>query len=404
VKISKSSLTLALLFCLAWAALGCAQGGKQTKNNRHSSAAPSRSVKTIPVEIPISNQIYIQARLNNSEPMWFVLDTGATWTIIDVDKAKELNIKSAGNLTLDMGQRNTVTTTFADNAVLDIAGLKISVPRLAVMPVKFRHAPQIVGLIGSELFKRYVVEFNYQAKTINLFEPASYHYTGSGQILPIELSGEIPHIMVNISRGNVDSVASRLLLDTGASQTVLLNGPFVEKNKLLETTEGTITLSASGLGGGNTVHKGRARSVKVGNITFTNPLIDFSTGKGADHDGVIGNGFLNRFKMITDYSRLRVILEPAEKMRVPTDFDLFMFDIVRNGPNFIISDVLPGATASAAGLKIGDVLLSVNGQSVAAMSLAEIKQMFICDGRVRVLSVQRGEEIVEAKFKAPRLF
>jgi hypothetical protein len=272
------------------------------------------------------------------------------------------------------------------------------------MPVKFRHAPQIVGIVGSEVFKRYVVELDYQAKTMNLFEPHTYKYTGRGEILPIKMLGEYPHITVNISRGNIDSVEAELGVDTGASQTVMLNGPFIEKTKLLETTEGTIKLSAGGLGGGNIIRRGRAKSVKVGSVTFDNSLIDFSTGKGADHDGVIGNGFLNRFKMITDYFRKRIILEPAEKIGVPTDFDFFKFDIVSDGKNFKVSEVLQAAAAGLAGLKSGDTLIAVDGQSVANMSLTEIKRLFIWDGRDRVLSVKRGEETLDIKIKTSRLF
>ncbi|SRR6266498_200489 len=403
MKTSEIFLAVAFMLCLLCAAPGCAQTVKPKRTAPGGNSAARPSVKTIPLEIPITNQIYIQVRINNSELMWFLLDTGATWTIIDVDKAKELNIRSEGNLTLDMGQRHTVATTFAKDAVLELAGVKVAVPELAVMPVKFRHAPQIVGVVGSEVFKRYVVAIDYQTKTLNLFEPQSYHYTGPGQILPIELVEEYPHIMVTISRGKVDPVEARLGIDTGASQTVMLNGPFIEQNKLLETTEGTIKLSAGGLGGGNIIRRVRATSVKVGDIVFEHPLIDFSTGKGAGHDGVIGNGLLNRFKMITDYSRKRVILEPAEKMADPTDFDFFQFDLVSDGKNVKVSDVLQAAAAGIAGLKTGDVLLEIEGQSVANMSLTEIKRMFIWDGRDRVISVKRGAATLNIKIKTSRV-
>lgn len=102
-----------------------------------------------------------------------------------------------------MGQIHAVTTTFAQDASLDISGIKVPIKTLAVMPVKFRHAPQIVGVIGSDLFKRFVVEIDYEAKTIKLFEPNSYTHTGRGEILPVELIEEIPHITISISKGKV---------------------------------------------------------------------------------------------------------------------------------------------------------------------------------------------------------
>lgn len=402
---SKLCLAIVLLICSAFAAPACAQAVKQKKTTKQSKPAASQSVKKIPVEIPITNQIYIQARLNNSEPMWFILDTGATWTILDVDKAKELNINSEGTRTLDLGQTNTVTTTFATDASLDISSVKVPVKELAVMPTKFRHAPQIVGLIGSDLFKRFVVEIDYQAKTITLFEPQTYKYNGRGQVLPFELIEEIPHIVVNISRGDVNALAAKVSVDTGASATVMLNAPFVEKNKLLETTEGTTTTKGGGLGGGNPIRRVRAKSVKIGNVTLDQPLITFSSGKGAAdrRDGIIGNGLLDRFKIIVDYQREQLVLEPTDRMAVPTDFDLFLFSISKDGKDIKIDDVIQSGNAGTAGLKPGDALLAVDGKEVGNMSLIEIKRMFIRDGRERVLSVQRNKETLVIKLPSPRI-
>lgn len=98
-------LAVVLQICLAGIAHAGAQNVRPKKTENPSNSVAHESVKTIPLEIPITNQIYLQARLNNSElPMWFILDTGARSTIIDVDKAKELNIKSERPSTLDLGQ------------------------------------------------------------------------------------------------------------------------------------------------------------------------------------------------------------------------------------------------------------------------------------------------------------
>ena len=335
-----------------------------------------------------------------------MLDTGATWSILDVDKAKELNIKSEGGRTLDLGQTYTVTTTFAKDASLDISGVKVPVNVLAVMPAKFRHAPQIVGLIGSDLFKRFVVKIDYTTKTLELFEPKNYTYAGRGEILPIEIIEEIPHVTVHISKGNVSSLKTNLLVDTGAAQTVMLYAPFVEKNKLLESTEGTIKLRAGGLGGGDFNYKVRAKAVNIGNFRFDDPLINFSTGRGAAdrRDGVLGNGFLDRFNVIIDYSRKQVILEPTQRLNVPTDFDFFTFKITQSGNAYIIADLLQNSTAGQAGLKSGDVLLSVDGNPVSDLALIQIQRMFMMDGRDRVLTIKRAGETLEIKLKTVRIF
>ena len=105
-------------------------------------ASTPPAVKTIDVDIPITNQIYLKARLNDSAPMWFILDTGATWSILDTDKAKELGIDAQGDLTLQLGQAHDIVAKFAKDVTLDISGIKVPVKQLAVMPAKFHHAPR----------------------------------------------------------------------------------------------------------------------------------------------------------------------------------------------------------------------------------------------------------------------
>jgi hypothetical protein len=53
------------------AAGGSRQGALETN-----SIPPSQSLATIPFEMYF-NEIYVQVRVNNSEPMWFVVDSGA---------------------------------------------------------------------------------------------------------------------------------------------------------------------------------------------------------------------------------------------------------------------------------------------------------------------------------------
>jgi C-terminal processing protease CtpA/Prc len=119
---------------------------------------------------------------------------------------------------------------------------------------------------------------------------------------------------------------------------------------------------------------------------------------------VIGNGLLDRFKLIVDYSRKRVILEPSERFNDPTDFDFFMFKIVRDNKTYRIGDMLPASMTAEAGLKIGDVLLAIDGKPVSDSSLIQIQRMFMLDGRVRILFVKRGEEMLKIKLETFRIF
>jgi predicted aspartyl protease len=395
--------TIILLFCSILVAPACAREGMQ-KKEEHSNPSGQESVKKIPIEVPITNQIYLQAGINNSAPMWFLLDTGSTWTFLDADKTKELDIATEGSRTVETGEVHPIRMTFARGTTLEVSGLKIPIAQLAVMPLKFTHAPQIVGIIGSDLFKRFVVEIDYVAKTLVLFE--QMNYKGHGQILPMEILEEIPHVVVYISKSNVRSKPAKLLVDTGAAQTIVLYAPFVEKHKLLETTAGTTQIAAGGLGGGSVMRKVRAKSVTIGDTAIDNPLIYFSPNRRSAEwrDGILGNGFLNRFKMTVDYSRRQIILEPSELINIPTDFDSFQIDIVPEGKQFKVKDVYQPAIGGIPGLKPGDILLAVNGKETSNLTLIQIKGMFKLDGGEIVLLVKRGEKTVPIKVKTLPIF
>lgn len=97
---------------------------------------------------------------------------------------------------------------------------------------------------------------------------------------------------------------------------------------------------------------------------FDNPLIYFSPNRRSAEwrDGILGNGLLDRFKMTIDYSRGQIILEPSERLNIPTDFDSFQIEIVQEGEQFKVKNVHQPAIAGVAGLKPGDILLAVDGK------------------------------------------
>ena len=61
----------------------------------------------IPFELT-GNLILLQARLNESAPLWFILDTGATDTVIDSQLAKTLSLKVIARSQLNLAAQNIV--------------------------------------------------------------------------------------------------------------------------------------------------------------------------------------------------------------------------------------------------------------------------------------------------------
>src|SRR5262249_7399940 len=48
----------------------------------------------VPFELHLNSLIFLQARVNGSEPMWFVLDSASTFSFLDAGKAEALGIRA----------------------------------------------------------------------------------------------------------------------------------------------------------------------------------------------------------------------------------------------------------------------------------------------------------------------
>src|SRR2546426_9085429 len=57
--------------------------------------ASGQSARRIPFEL-VGNHIYLRGSVNNSEPLWFLLDTGAAGSYLDAQHAKALGLGVQG--------------------------------------------------------------------------------------------------------------------------------------------------------------------------------------------------------------------------------------------------------------------------------------------------------------------
>src|SRR5437762_2129116 len=88
----------------------------------------------IPFELT-SNVIFLQVRVNGSEPLWFVLDTGAPGTVLDTSRAKMLGIKVSGGGNIEGAGENTAAAGMAKDVPFNLTGLDFQAREIAVLPL-----------------------------------------------------------------------------------------------------------------------------------------------------------------------------------------------------------------------------------------------------------------------------
>jgi hypothetical protein len=234
----------------------------------------------------------------------------------------------------------------------------------------------IEGIVGYDLFSRFVVKIDYQNQKITLYEPSSFKYEGKGESIPITLEDNHPHI-----RAIVDGkYEGNFVIDCGARSSLTLYTPFVEEHDLVAKSDKTIdVLAGVGVGGKVMGKATRMQSIKIGDFVIPAPLTTLSSAKAGALSsektaGNIGGGILKRFTVIFDYGNKRMILEPNADFAYEDNLDMAGLWLTRENDTTKVDFVVDGSPAGNAGIKEGDVIVSVNGQPAKDLQLRDIRR------------------------------
>lgn len=271
----------------------------------------------IPFELH-QNIIYLRVRINDSEPRWFLFDTGAR-TILNSRSAQALKLKLQRQKQIYVtGEEKPVNVAFVENVSYTLPNAVLTVSESGVSPfddIERCTGRAIDGILGHELFSRSVVEIDYRAKMINLYEPRSYTYSGKGTQVSLEMTeNNLIFVRANIKPSHRSPIAGRFMIDTGFGNSLLLYSPFVESNNLMASAEKDKTTPVCGIGGETKQAAGTLEKLEISGLKFNDTGAIFTQAKrgnlaSTELDGLIGGEIFRSFKIIFDYSRRRMIWE-----------------------------------------------------------------------------------------------
>lgn len=209
-----------------------------------------------------------------------------------------------------------------ENATVNIGPLRMTGLDLTLWSLdNFRRQKrEIRGVIGCELFEKYVVTIDFQKKVILLKAPSTFRRNPAASEFPLTFDGRLPVIQTQMKFGQ-RVVRPRLMIDTGASTAVILRHPYARENQLFGSGDKTTTSETVAVGARPFVTLS-AQEITLGRWTFPNPGVEaYGTPAGAggyrSTDGVIGNKLLEHFRVTFDYSRRRLYLEDARGAKLP---------------------------------------------------------------------------------------
>jgi hypothetical protein len=358
------------------------------------------SAVNIPFEFEF-NQIVLRVRVNESAPLRFLFDTGAGASLLSARRAAALNLKKADNVTA-RGVGGDVEGSLAKGVSLGVPGVTVLNQRLVLLPIDFPfcEARDIEGIIGYDFIKEFVVEINYEAHTISLFDPATYQYRARGEMLPLVID-ETPRVRMSIALPGQAPIEGLFEVDTGSDGTVTINSPFVNRHALLKALSVQVSNNERGLGGESQRVDARLGNMQLGRFKIAAPLAGFSIDtKGAmakeDNDGPIGNEIWRRFKLTIDYSRQRMMLEPNSHLRDPFESDMSGISIGAEGKDcriFKVEEVSEKSPAALAGILAGDEIVAIDGKPANQFTSGGIEKLLMQDGAKRTLTLRRDGKV-----------
>ena len=279
------------------------------------SASAQTNRPTALAEVPLksrSGDLLVETTINGSEPLLFKLDTGFGITTINPNRVESLHLERVGHMIIVGIAGEEQADTYA-NAVFNFGGATYPPRRIASLPSDARRRwRKRDGILGESFFRRFVVEIDVAKQHLRLYEPKTFEYRGSGEIIPISFKKDTPIIDATITPQGRDPITAHFEIDTGCDGDLCIGHEFIAANHLLDDAKASPSDSRRGVGGGAEIRAETLSELRMGKLIVKNPAANFfleGSPAGEGQVGHIGLGVLERYKMIFDYSRRQLILE-----------------------------------------------------------------------------------------------
>lgn len=263
-------------------------------------------------ELGADHRAYVLCSLNDSKPLRFLLDTGATDLVVNSNGSGMNAANAFTDSTLNTGASgsNWVKRSLGNR-------LKLGDSFFTDLPlVAIPYPPDFWdGVCGLSVLKQRIFRIDYEKRMIYFYQ--SYEPSAHSLRLKISYVEGVPVVPVEIS---VNGKKKRVLVevDTGSDRVLDLNTPFVEKNELRKGQRPfAISHIASSDPNAGVLENIRFDYLKIGSLVLPNLPGALSTLKegiqSSDKmDGVMGNNLLKRFQQTYDFGKGYLYLEPND--------------------------------------------------------------------------------------------
>ena len=402
----------------------------------------------------IDNLIIIPVEVNGVQ-LSFLLDSGVGRPILFniINTSDSLKLKNVESILLrglgDGGSVEALKSTRNLFKIGDAINVNQDVFIITDETINFtsRLGIPVHGIIGYDILKDFIVEINYGSKFIRLNNPNTYEYSAckTCETLNLTLVEGKPFIDATVSVNEKD-IPVKLLMDSGGSDALWL---FENDSLGLVPEDNRFFIDFFGRGLSGSVHgkKSKVSMFSINNFHLNNVNVAYPDSaaisfarKFKERSGSMGGELLKRFNIILDYKNEKVTFKKNNRFNDPFEYNKSGIIIEQDGvrivkeiennsqfknnqtqeslsrlsvieaykfmlkPAFRIVELRPGSPAERVGLKLGDIILSVNNKEVQHLKIQEVNAFFReKNGKLINLKIERDGVIMRFSFKLESL-
>jgi len=402
----------------------------------------------------VNNLIIIPLEVNGTE-LSFILDSGVSKPILfNLTDQEAVPLNNVSEIAIrGLGGGEPIKALSSSGNSFKLKNIKNEDQLLYVVldkDLNFSPALGVTvhGIIGYDLFRAFIVDVNYASKTIKFHDPETYKYKKNrkSETLPLSIIKRKAYVDGQLFLEEENEVPVKLLVDTGSSDAMWLF-----KDEAIDIPDKNYAdFLGEGLNGSIFGKRTKVKSINLGPFELKDAKAafpDMASYNGiknlGDRNGSLGGEILKRFNIVFDYRNNKITFKKNLNYKEPFHYNLSGITLQHNGvryvaesiangmgivknegnnfgnvkillenrtkisvvPEIIVSAIRAGSPAHEAGLREGDVVLSVNGKNIHRYKLQEVMHMLDeHEGKKVRVMIERSNSDLRFSFTLKKMF
>jgi hypothetical protein len=344
--------------------------------------------------VTLSNYLVVQAKWDKRGPYHFLIDTGASVTLVSPELAARYAVKDARPAATPLVRVKSAT---GETALL----MSTTLRRIELGGARFENVQalvydcadlsahlgvQIDGILGFPLFRETLLTLDYPNSRVLLQNRSAV------PLLPgtaISFNNDRKTPIISLRLGNQTFAA---LIDSGSDVALSLNPVGLDPAYAVEPRSGATVTTLSG---DRTQRIGRlADTLMIGDYAVHQPIVDLT-----DELTSLGGGILKYFTVTFDQEHSRATFHRESKLPIPPQTRRssgLSFD--KTPAYWRVASVVLESPAAKAGVQAGDLVTRIDGEPVAQWDIARYQKLVASASEVS-FTFLNGTQETETRLK-----